>query len=93
MRVTAKARRSMGTFFRDFILSLIHISAGLRKQLGEQRPGAGQQAVLNAGLIGPRRDMDGDLRHGVSIIAYRAVNPDRRRPGGDNICPFMKGLS
>src|SRR6266436_6231700 len=36
--------------------------------------------------------MDGDLRHGNSIIAYRDGRFVRTRPGSGTICPFMKGL-
>src|SRR5271166_4217823 len=66
--------------------------AGLRQQLREQAPGPRQKTVFNAGLVGPRRDMDGDLGHGNSIIAYGHCGFDRTGPGSDTICPFMKGL-
>jgi L-aspartate oxidase len=36
--------------------------------------------------------MDGDLRHGTSIIAYEHCAFDRIDPGSGTICPFMKGL-
>src|SRR5258708_15912479 len=36
--------------------------------------------------------MDGDLRHGSSIIAYAHRDFDRIDAGSDTILPFMKGL-
>jgi len=55
--------------------------ARLRQQLRQQGSGPRQQAVFNAGLVGPRRNMDGDLRHGNSIIAYGAMQLWLARPG------------
>ena len=47
------------------------------QQFSQERTGAGEQPVFDAGLVGPGRDMDGDLRHGNSIIAYRRHAVDR----------------
>ena len=39
--------------------------AGLGQKFGEQSPSPWQEAVFNPRLVGPRWNVDGDLRHGI----------------------------
>ena len=53
-----KRRRTGGTVTTKSLLAC-------GSKFGEQSPSARQEAVFNARLVGTRRDVDGDLRHGI----------------------------